>query len=48
MLRPKDKTDRERAIVIAKVLLKAPNIEPNSDIAVLAREFLRECGLSEC
>ena len=39
-------SDRARAIAIARVMLKAP-INPDSDIALLARQFLRALGLSE-
>lgn len=33
--------ERDRAVMVAKVLLRAPNIDLDSDMAVLARQFLR-------
>ena len=39
-------SDKERAVLVARVLLKASNIDQNSDIALLAREYLRVLGLT--
>ena len=44
--RPKIGDDRRRAIAVARVILRAPNIDKDSDTACLARMFLREAGLS--
>lgn len=40
-------SDKDRAIVIARVILRAPNIDRDSDIALLARELLRALVLRE-
>jgi len=40
-------SDKQRAILIARVLLKAPNIDRDSDVACLAIQFLRALGLPE-
>lgn len=39
-------SDKDRAVIIARVLLRAPNIDSRSDLAVLAQQFLRVVGLS--
>lgn len=39
--------ERRRAIAVARMILRAPNIDKESDTAVLARQFLRSLGLSE-
>lgn len=46
MTRPEIGDDRRRAIAAARVILRAPNIDKDSDTACLARMFLREAGLS--
>ena len=38
--------DRNRAIMVARVIARAPNYDEDSDIKLLARAFLREAGLS--
>lgn len=44
---PEVASERTRAIAVARVLLRAPNIDRDSDVALLARQFLRALGLSE-
>ena len=39
-------SEKDRAVVAARALLRAPNINPDSDLAVLARQFLRAVGLT--
>lgn len=42
-----DAGDRERAVLIARVICRASNVGSDSDVKLLARAFLRECGLTE-
>lgn len=42
-----DPSERDRAVAVARVVLRAPNIDNDSDIALLARQLLRALGLSE-
>ena len=38
-------SERDRAIVVARVILRASNLK-DSDVVLLARQFLRETGLT--
>ncbi len=38
-------SDKDRAVAVARVILRAPNIDEGSDIALLARELLAALGL---
>ena len=38
-------SDRDRAITVARVILRAPNVDRDSEVALLAREFLRALSL---
>jgi hypothetical protein len=40
-------SDRERAVAVAQVILRASNIDGTSDVALLARELLSALGLEE-
>jgi len=44
---PLEVSDRQRAILAARVILRAPNIDPKSDVAIISRQLLRALGLSE-
>ena len=43
---PPASDDRRRAIAVARVILRAPNMDHGADVPVLAREFLRVVGQS--
>ncbi len=45
--RPSARSDKDRAIAVARVILRAPNIDKGSDVALLARELLRALVLRE-
>lgn len=38
---------KDRAILAARVILRASNIDPDSDVALIARELLRALNLPE-
>ncbi len=38
--------EKDRAVTAARVILRAPNIDKDSDIAVIARQLLRALGLA--
>ena len=43
----KPPSDKDRAIAVARVILRAPNIDKDSDVSLLARELLRALVLRE-
>jgi len=38
-------SEKDRAVTVARVILRAPNIDKTSDIALLARQLLTALGL---
>lgn len=39
--------EKRRAVAAARVVLRAPNIDKDSDIAAISRQLLRALGLHE-
>ncbi len=41
-----EQQERDRAVAVARVILRAPNVDKSSDIALVSRQLLRALGLS--
>ncbi len=41
-----EQQEKDRAVLAARVILRAPNIDKNSDVAIIARQFLKALGLA--